>query len=588
MKRFLSAAPGAAIKPEPFVPSGEKPTPSWSDPDVLAGSPPVRFASGAASPFIGLAQLAANAAGQGEGFNEHMRRFAEMEQSGREKLGSEGFDWTKAAGTALSPAWRAGPAPATTLTGKVAQGAGFGAAGGLTAPVTSGGDFWSEKAVQTGVGTGLGVATPLAAVPLKWAARTGYHGLFEPLVKPAAIKGRAYLEAAGDKYKNIIELLQQNRQIVPGSLPTAGEAAAPAGRAEFSALQKSAEKVLPSEYLARADKQNEARRQVVEAFAGTPAKMEAAAAVRSTRAEPFYEKGVKEVSDTSGLSELMKRPSSRAVFNRAERLARERSKDFTELFPNKLPRSITGEEAQTLKLAFDDMIKAYPKSGMDTAELNAIKSTRGEFIKWMEARFPSLGSARKMYKMTSGPINQLEVGRELSNKLTPALREDAAQRGNVFAGAVRESAGVIKKATGEPRFKELEDVLTSRQLQAVHSVQDDLARSARMEDMARRGAGSANAIDLATASLQREAGGKVPNLLHRGAMLVNAIITRMEGKINEKLAREIAAEMLNPPKVAESLQQAAARRARNEAIAEALAVVRGPALATTAALLPKE
>ena len=89
-------------------------------------------------------------------------------------------------------------------------------------------------------------------IPLAAAGKGLYNAVVEPLTNTTAIKGRAFLEAAGDKADEIIALLRQNKQIVPGSAPTAGQAAVPAGRAEFAALQRQAEQVVHSAYVARA------------------------------------------------------------------------------------------------------------------------------------------------------------------------------------------------------------------------------------------------------------------------------------------------------------------------------------------------
>lgn len=579
-------APAAPAKPvEKFVSSGEKDQPGWSSPEMIAGNPVTRLAMGAASPVTGLFQLGANLIGQGKGVNEHMQQLKEMKDQGR---GEEGFDIPETVGTVASPAfWKMAKylPEAKTMVQKVLQSAGVGAAGGATAPVDKPGDFTEQKAEQVGGGALFGGVLPPAAAVVSKGARMAYHGLIEPWAAPAAIKGRAYLEAAGNKASEIADLLTQNRQLVPGSAPTAGEAAVPAGRAEFSALQQSAAKAKPSDYLTRTDAQNQARVEALQTFAGNPAKRAEAAAAREARSDPHYEAGEAQVTnDISGLAPLMERPSFGSVVQRAERLAEEKGATFAPLRKDGMLRSMTGKEAQFMKLAYDDLITSTPKSAADTAELEALKGSRKEFLGWMEKTFPELGRARKLYKMDSASINQMDVGQQLEQKLTQPLREDAAQRSGVFASAVRDSTSTLKKATGEPRFQELEDVLTGRQLQSVQGVQDDLARVDRNLEMSRKGAGAGpNALDLATGNLEREAGGKIPNLLHRGVMLANAIITRMEGKVNKKLASEMAAEMLDPPTVGRALKDASSREARNKALADAIWQASRPATAGAAA-----
>lgn len=432
------------------------------------------------------------------------------------------------------------------------------------------------------VGGGVGLTVPAAAAAVGKGARTIYHGILEPASEAGqtAIKGRAYLDSAGNASDRIIDLLARNKQIVAGSAPTAAEAAMPAGRAEFSSLGASAARVKPSEYLARTDSQNAARIEALDEFAGNPAKRAAAVEARQAAADPHYVAGTAaSTGDLDALKPLLERPSMKSVLNRTETLLAEQNKAFPPLFDKAgKARALSGEEAQAMKLAFDDVIKLSPKGGMDTMELRAMKATRNAYVEWLESKFPDLKAGRAAYREGSAPINQMDVGEALKEKLVPALREEGNQRASVFSQAARDSASTIKNATGQPRFKDLQDVLTGRQLQNTTQIQDDLARVDRNADMARKGAGAGpNALDLATQSAERELGGKLPGLLNRGVMIANAIVARMEGKINSKMAAEMAVEMLDPPKVGEALAVAQARRLRNQQLAEEIVRMQRPA-----------
>lgn len=599
---------GAQPKPVPFVPSGEKGIPKnifdFGDPEVLAANPLTRFAYGAAEPILGLGQLnqklnpAQKLLGLENLLDPTIKRMDTMIQRGRERIGDEGLDAERMAGNVLSPANLATaklPLP-KTLPGRMAQGATIGGVAGASMPVTNVENFQDEKAMQVGTGVAVGGAIPPLAAAVSKVGNMGYHGLIEPWANPAAIKGRAYLGAAGNKADEIIDLLTRNKQIVPGSEPTAGQATVPAGRAEFAALQKSAEKVAPSEYLARSDKQSGARLALIDRIAGTQGERNAEAAARSAAAGPLYKEGFESVakgaptaqaSGMDGFRKLMERPSMKAAIKRAETLAAEKGQKLpvpsTNRFLPGAAKDMTGDHAQAIKLAFDDMIAHGKRSGIETAELTAMLNTRRAYLDWMEAEFPALKAGRAAYKEGSQRLNQIDVGKTLKEKLQPALSDDAKQRAGVFAEAVRNAPGTLKKATGEPRFQEMDEVLSPRQLRDVSQVQDDLAQGARFEDMARRGAGTASAQTLATANLEAQAGGKMPNLLHRGAMMANAIISRLEGKVNRRLAAEMAAEMLDPPTVATALRGAQAQEARNKKLVEAILRQMRPATAGAAA-----
>lgn len=542
---------------------------SVTGPELIAGAAPTRFALGAASPILGAAQIAARnpigqMLGQDKWIDERIARIEAMKQRGMKAYGQPGLDIAGMAGAVASPlAALRGVPVAATLPGRMAQGVGMGAVAGGTTPVEDTSDFASTKAAQTATGAAIGGALPLVTGALAKGGRTLYNAFIEPWVAPAAIKGRAFLEAAGDKADEIMALLKQDRQIVPGSAPTAGEAAVPAGRAEFAALQRSASKVSPSAALARADEQNTARLGAVRTVGKDLPTLAAAETERTAAASPLY-KAAREGTtpvDTSNVLEkvdglLAKNPGNREL--------------VTEL--NNVRKGLVDAEGNVRS---DPQEVASVLDGLKTAiadEKN--KFIRGQLtnIKDRLARsIPGYEQAQTVFREKSAPINQMQVGQYLEQKLTPALSEEAPQRAASFAGALRDAPGTIKRATGAPRFDTLSEALTPEQLRVVNAVRDDLARSARFETMATKGAGAGpNAVDLATASMERELGGRLPNILHRGAMIANSIVYRLEGKINKKLASEIAAEMLNPPGVAESMRQAQLRAAKNENMSKAI------------------
>lgn len=568
--------------------------------EAIAGNPVTRLALGAASPIIGAIQLGAHnpiakALGQADWIDSKIAQLEEMKQKGMKAQDLEGFDWSGLLGTMASPAFlkiaKAIPA-AETYLGKIFQGTSFGAGAGMTAPVAEG-DFAGQKAAQTATGAAIGGVVSGALPIVKGLGNVAYHGLIEPWANPAAIKGRAYLQAAGDKVDDIIAFLKQAREIVPGSKPTAGEAAVPAGRAEFSALQQSASKVKPTEYLARADEQNAARLAQIRTVGKNEAALQSAKGQRAADASANYGAAETQVIQSDkGLEFLMSRPSMSKVLARAKDLAAEKGDVFQigQNAPAKnVPGAVVGANGQPLtsttipaqtaafpvkslhyvKMAMDDLIKNPERFGIGASEAKAIEGTQKGFVGWLGNKSLAYDTARQTYARQSKPINQMEIGQELERKLVPALDTEASQKAGVYAQALRESKGLIKKATGQPRYDSLTEILDPAQMKAVNSVRDDLARASRFGLQARKGAQAApNAVDLATANLEQIAGGKVPNLLNRIAMVTNAIIDRLQGKIDKKLAGEIAVEMLSPSGVAKSMEQAAANAKRSAYLAK--------------------
>lgn len=548
--------------------------------DLIAANPVTRFFTGAASPILGAAQRLEEGIFGTTGGRDRARQLEEMQARGNRAV-----DMSLAGGTSdvtgslFSPAFLAAAkvAPAASYAGRVGQGAGIGTLAGVTAPRTDEGSALPGAAVGAGIGSGVSAVSPLVSA----VAKGGYHALVEPWMNNAAIKGRAFLEAAGDKADDIINLLRQNKQIVTGSVPTAGEAAVPAGRAEFSALQRSAERVAPSAYLARSDEQNAARLGAVRSVGQTPADLAAAEGSRKAQAAINYGDAYKQaiVADPV-LARISSNPYVKDAIPDAIKLAE--------------AQGINGKSDLTrflhfVKLSLDKQLTRTGDTALSHTERAAVQNAKERLVIWMGQKNPLYDKARTEFAKASVPINQMQVGQYLEEKLVPALSEDAKQRAGTYSQALRDAPGTIKRATtGGPRFDELTQVLTPQQMQAVNSVRDDLARGARFDTMAVAGKGTANAVDVASGSMEREAGGKLPQMLHRGAMIANAIISRVEGKINRKLAAEIASEMLNPPGVAETMAKTLARQRSNADLADAITRYRGAATGGVIQAIPQQ
>lgn len=444
-------------------------------------------------------------------------------------------------------------------------------------------------------------------------------------------KAAAYLEAAEGKGKEILNALRGNVEIVPGATPTAAEAASGVGSTKFSAMGAAAEKLKSTEAVALRDAQKAAQLAAVRTVGGTKAELEAAKAVRKATAEKLYgvsdeallpgrerqfkavkagetpaavlreaetgtprmvevgrnpltnEPIMQPVTTTGGspvykqvlagykydpqLAKLMDRPAIQAAFDSAAKIAENRG---VSLFTK--DGQLTGEGAHLVKLALDDA--ATPVAGatpLGANALNAINSAKSTYLKWVEDTVPAYKAARETFAAQSKPINQMEVGQFLEGKLRPALSEEAAKlRAGQFVGAIEDAAGTIKKATGQPRFTQLEEILTPDQMKVINDVRADLQRQARTEYLAKQGAGSMGIEKLASRAAE---GAKAPHIMSRIVTVANDILGRLAGKMDKKLAIEIATEMLDPKLAAASLEKAMARQARGEKFAEPFKVV---------------
>jgi len=379
-------------------------------------------------------------------------------------------------------------------------------------------------------------------------------------------KSTLLAEAVEGRGSEIVNALRNSPEIVPGSKPTAAQAAAPAGATKFSALGKSAERVKPTEYFDRANAQKAAQLEAVRTVGKTPEALKAAEDLRSNTAKELYgisDKAV--VSADAKLNTLMERPSMGKVVARAKELAAEKGVPF-DMVPDEGGASIySGNSLHSMKMAFDDMVKNPERFGMGANEVNAIKNTQGEFLKWVESKAPDYKVARETYAKQSKPINKMQVGQYLEGKLTPVLGEDTAKlRATGYASALDQAPSTIKKATtGQSRFDKLSQILEPDDLKILEDVRKDLSRSALAESQA--AAGARSGISAGKAATDSMGGIRSPGMLNRVVTVANDIMHRLQGKLDSKLAIELATEMLEPDLAAVAIEKALARQARGAA-----------------------
>lgn len=265
----------------------------------------------------------------------------------------------------------------------------------------------------------------------------------------------------------------------------------------------------------------------------------------------------------TGLEDFINRPSIQDALGDARKSAAEAGLPF----PKSPDEPFSIQNLQDIKESLDRGISAASKaeSAGRRPEVGSGKlaSTRDKFVAWLESKSPEWGAARTQYREDSAPINQMKVGQFLEGKLTNALDEEAPQRAAAYANALRDAPGsVAQRVTGTPRFQKLTEMLNPEQLRAVESVRDDLASMAEQQRLARAGSRSGkNVMQAFTNSIDATGhSGQLPNLLSRPAMAFNFIMRRLKGQMDEKLAREIAQEMLDPKATGQAIERAITRR----------------------------
>jgi hypothetical protein len=528
----------------------------------FVASPMGRFAAGVATPVAGLAQMAVEPfmGGDSNPVTSRLRQLQEMQKAG----GHEGWDIAGGVGQVIGPMGVAGKIPqAASLVGRIAQGAGIGAGTAMTQPVMEG-DVFGAKPGQAVSGGVLGAAIPplTAAAGKVW--QTGKNVVQS--FNPELVERKIIDAAAGPKRAEIIQALQ-NPQIVPGTQVGAGEAAAPAGRAEFSALQRNLEPLLPSAYRDMRQASDAARVGAVQSVGKDKAALDTAEAARDAAAKANYAAaGQGKVKSDASLETLLSRPSMEKVEARAASLAEERGQPF--VFGKTTPATtqpglLVGQSGQPLtqtttpakfaeypvnslhymKMAMDDLIKNPERFGIGNSERGAILKTRNELTHWIAKKSPEYDFARAEHARLSTPINQMQVGQALENKLTSPV-DGANLRAHGFSEALRNPTALLNKSTHWKGNEQLSDVLNPQQVGKMTSVADDLSRRAQYEDLGQKG--SAAALDIMGAAVP-----KAPPtyILQPEITLTRAIINRMQGKLSEKAMQGLAVRMQDPQEI---------------------------------------
>lgn len=360
-----------------------------------------------------------------------------------------------------------------------------------------------------------------------------------------------------------------NVQIIKGAPVTFAQATSDVGLPRVAAVGEQATKLQPTEAVRIKDAQEAARVGELKAIEQTPEIRAKAEAARERRSEPLYREAemagdVVDVQPTldyiDGLIETS--PGNPQLLAELRRVRKGLTK--RELNDEGVAVTVPRTDAKEIASTLDGIKSALAKEDNKfiKKQLTIIKDDLTEAI-------PSMKEAQEAFRKGSKPINQMDIGAYLREKLEAPVPE-AAQRASTFAGAVREAPRTIKQALeGAPRYEKLTEVLSPPQMARVDRVLMDLSRDARVKELAQMGREAAPELGKPFGET------RLPSLLNRVATLANEIIRRLEGKINEKMAMEIALEFLDASKAADALETAM-RRSGSKAGATAAAKPSSP------------
>lgn len=400
-------------------------------------------------------------------------RDAPLMQSGLAKTGNIAGSVANFLPTAFIPG-------ANTVAGATAIGAGA----GLLQPSVSTG----ETLLNTALGGALGGGSLLAARGAGALYRGG-KAIVEPFLKGGQdrIAARALTAFAGgtdDAARAAQNIAQNASDVLPGMQPTTAELAQNAGLSQLERTLRNNPELTQS-FASRLSGNRNAILSAVDDIAGDASRMNAATAARNTATEALYDTAkTAAVPVDDALTALLRRPSMKKAWEVAANLASENGQgippimDMLEQGINPADLKVDGNTLHYLKMAMDDLADNPMASGIGGNEVRAINSTKNALIKWIGEKIPAYDSARTTYAAMSKPINQMEVGQALRDKLVPALADygpSTRMRPESFAQALRNGDATAARTLGRSSAS-IKDIMTPEQMASLNQIGRQLSR----------------------------------------------------------------------------------------------------------------
>lgn len=456
------------------------------------------------------------------------------------------------------------------FTKNVGAGAATGAATGALSP---------DATIEEGAMLGAGIST--AAMPVLGGAgkilEKGKQLAIEPFTKKGAqmAAGRTAAAVAGDKKQEIVEALKRAPKGV-----SAGQAATGTGSAEFAGLQKIADTYKPTPAKALESSQIARRQQALQR--GTP-NLQKAIDLRASQSIPIQEEALRNAGSLSPLK-------SKTILS-----------EIDELFTK--PRSRTYDIVKDTRSYLKDKIKSRTKKDgtIDAQDLYGIRETIGIDIRGIvnsKNRVPSKGKVAELtkevqlviddaieksggdrwkeyldtYSQLSRPIEQSKIMSEMSGAIKGP---GGTERPNAFLNLIgRGEERLYKKGTDYAPYspEKMDQLLSPSQKRLRDVVTAQLERDIQLKNLAKAGKPEAARI---MGMAEEPVTANMPNWLNPKVTFTRSLANRLAGKGGEKAREELAAMMIENPKLLGQMMEAQTTPYSNKVI-EALLQSRMP------------
>ena len=378
---------------------------------------------------------------------------------------------------------------ANTIVGSTLTGGGV----GLLQPSESTNELLQNAAMGSGAGLlgnlagrGIGAAANVVRTVAQPFFKGGQQQIANDTLKRFAV----------DPKTTAVNLFN-TKQLIPGSFPTAAEGANDAGIAQLQQQLGQIDPQVGSLFKNRQIQNNDARVAAVRSIAGDDVTRNSAIDARNKAIEDLYSQAkAQTVPVDDELTSILNTPAGKnAVAAANNKFSNIRESGITSgdsakpsvvldssgnpaFTTDATSPTIDGKYLHEIKLALDKFSNLNPQNSADVSALNGVSDVRNSFNSWLDKNLPIYGQARDAYATLSHPINQMDLGTALVNKLVPAIQDFGATGGlntNSFANAMRNGDALAQNVTG---FKgaTLDNTLTSQNMGLLNNVGQDLGR----------------------------------------------------------------------------------------------------------------
>lgn len=389
-------------------------------------------------------------------------------------------DWVGNKVSSMLPQWASKAAPTVA---KVASGATQGGMVGAAQPVTNTGQqgtsYWQQKLADVLVGGAFGGAVPIAtqAIGAGWnkakAAITD-----SALLNPTRYSAKQLAAQLDGSVPDVVAKLRGAPEIVPGSLPTSAQAAADP---RLVMVEKALANNSPEFKVAMTQREienNAARLRQVGKVAGDPGQLDAMVAARNATANRNYTAAYGGLDPARltpevqrQITDLMKRPAMLDALQAAKTRALNLGMQVDD------GTSIQG--LHFAKMELDSVINQAKRSG---ADYRGLTSTKDKLVGVIESLSPEYAAARTTFANDSKPINAMQLGTALQEKLGAAAMNGAGDPTVGFTAYRNALASALKGSKYG---------IDDQSLGLLRGVQDDLQRATISNSMRTPGSDTA-------------------------------------------------------------------------------------------------